>query len=153
MKIRILILSVLSACTLFATTPSGVDFVARAEKAFRGTVRKAETHDRQMGVIELFFAAYYFCESGRHLDKLDVLFDVAAEMQDRDPKSRGFGNFRWYWRDGYVMDHNAADFCMQTGSLMARDHRAKMTDAQRAKFDALVDCAIQGCLKHNVRRS
>ena len=153
MKIRISILSALSACALFAAAPAGVDFAGRAEKALRGTVRKAETHDRQMGVIELFFAAYCLCESGRHLDKLDVLFDVAAEMQDRDPKSRSYGNFRWYWRDGYVMDHNAADFCMQTGALMARDHRGKMTEAQRAKFDALVDFAIQGCLKHNVRRS
>lgn len=153
MKIRFLILSALCACTLFAAAPAGVNFADRAEKALKGTVRKAETRDRRLGVIELFYAAYYFCESGRHLDKLDVLFDVASEMQDRLPESRSYGNFRWYWRDGYVMDHNASDFCMQTGSLMARDHRGKMTDAQRAKFDRLVELAIEGCLKHNVRRS
>lgn len=131
----------------------GVDFIQRAESAFKGTVRRAENHDRQMGVIELFYAAYYFCESGRHLDRLDVLFDVAAEMQDRDPRSRSYGNYRWYYRDGYVMDYNAVDFCMQTGSIMARRHLDKMTAGQRRKFEKLLDLSIQGCLSHRVRAS
>lgn len=150
---KLILAVILFGATISMAVPNGVDFNERVQKALSGTVRRAETHDRQMGVIELFYAAYYFCESGRHLDKLDVLFDVAAEMQDRDPKSRSYGNYRWYYRDGYVMDWNAVDFCMQTGSIMARNHRGKMTPAQRAKFEKLLELSIQGCLNHRVRPS
>ena len=50
MKIRFLILSAPFACTLFAAAPAGVNFADRAEKALKGTVRKAETRDRRLGV-------------------------------------------------------------------------------------------------------
>ena len=150
---KLVLAVILFGAAISMAAPNGVDFNERAQKALSGTVRRAETHDRQMGVIELFYAAYYFCESGRHLDRLDVLFDVAAEMQDRDPKSRSYGNYRWYYRDGYVMDWNAVDFCMQTGSIMARNHRGKMTPGQRTKFEKLLELSIQGCLNHRVRPS
>ncbi|MGN0846127.1 MAG: hypothetical protein ACI4RA_01930 [Kiritimatiellia bacterium] len=151
---KLLIAAVLSGVVVaLAASPSPIDFAARARSSYAGTVRRAEVHDRQMGVIELFTAAYHFCESGLHLDKLDVLFDVAAEMQDRDSESRGYGNYRWYYRDGFVMDYNAVDFCMQTGSIMARRHREKMTAAQRTKFEKLLELSIQGCLNHRVRPS
>ena len=138
---------VLSLC---AATPA-VDYARLADGAFKGTVKKAETRDRQLGVIELFRAAYYFCRSGQHLDALDTLFDVATEMQDRREGSRGCGNFRWYWRDGFVMDYNAVDFCMEQGSLIARSHRDKLTPSQRKKFESLLDWSIRGCLAHRVR--
>jgi len=124
-----------------------------AEAAFRGTVKRAETRDRQLGVRELFTAAFYFCRSGKHLDALDTIFDVAAEMQDRREGSRGCGNFRWYWRDGYVMDFNAVDFCMEQGVLIARDYMGLLTDGQRKKFQALLDWSIRGCMAHRVRDS
>ena len=125
----------------------------RAQASFASTVDKAKRHDRALGAAELFQAAFYFCETGRYLDQLDLLFDVAAEMQDRDPASRTFGNFRWSWRDGFVMDLNAVDFCMQTGSLLARDHLDKLSPAQKEKFLAILDRAIAGCLAHRVRDS
>ena len=31
-------------------------------------------------------------------ERLDRWFELAAKMQDRDPKSRTFGNFWWSWR-------------------------------------------------------
>ncbi|MBO7683482.1 MAG: hypothetical protein J6T51_02010 [Kiritimatiellae bacterium] len=125
----------------------------RAQAAFTYTVEKARRHDRALGAAELFQAAFHFCETGRHLDQLDIIFDVAAEMQDRNPESRTFGNFRWSWRDGLVMDLNAVDFCMQTGSLVARDHLGKLSPAQREKFLAILDRAVAGCLAHRVRAS
>ena len=128
-----------------------VDYAQLAEGAFRSTVRNAETHDRNLGSIRLFQTALHFCRARRHLDKLDLLFDVAAEMQDRDETSRGCGNFRWTWRDGFVMDYNAVDFCMEAGSLIARDHLDVLTPSQRAKFKTLIDWSIRGCLNHRVR--
>ena len=144
---------VLPIAVLAAPSPRQADMNRRAQGAFNGTVQRARRHDRALGAAELFHAAFFFCESGKHLDQLDLLFDVAAEMQDRVPESRTFGNFRWSWRDGFVMDHNAVDFCMQTGSLIARDHLGKMTPGQREKFLAILDRAISGSLAHRVRDS
>ena len=154
MKISVLILSFMGAVlsSTGAMSPS-VDYARHAEGAFKGTVKRAETRDRQLGVIEMFRAAFYFCRSGRHLDALDTLFDVATEMQDRREGSRGCGNFRWNWRDGFVMDYNAVDFCMEHGVLIARDHMDLLTPGQRAKFQSLLDWSIRGCLAHRVRDS
>ena len=151
---KFLIAVLVAPCLAGATTlDRQTSMEQRAEASFAYTVEKAKRHDRALGAAELFHAAFYFCETGRHLDQLDILFDVAAEMQDRDPSSRTFGNFRWSWRDGFVMDLNAVDFCMQTGSLLARDHLDKMSPAQREKFLAVLDRAIAGCLAHRVRDS
>ena len=144
---------VAGAMSVSGAPSASVDYASLAEGAFKGTVRRAETRDRQLGVIELFRAALLFCRSGRHLDSLDVLFDVAAEMQDRREESRGCGNFRWNWRDGFVMDYNAVDFCMEYASLIARDHLDALSSGQRAKFKDLLDWSIRGALAHRVRDS
>ncbi|GHT10948.1 hypothetical protein FACS1894170_03880 [Planctomycetales bacterium] len=38
------------------------------------------------------------------------LLQLAEEMQDKDPASKTFGNFRWYWRTPTVTDPNAVEF-------------------------------------------
>lgn len=63
--------SALIFAAVSAAEPMTGDFAARA--SLNGTVRRAENRDRKLGVIELFYAAYDFCEIGRHLDKLDRL--------------------------------------------------------------------------------
>ena len=126
---------------------------ARAEGTLRGLVQQAERRDRALSSVGLFAGMFNLLRANMGLDKLDVLLDVAAELQDRNPDSRSYGNFRWYARDGFVMDYNAVDFCMQEGSLIARDYRDKLTPAQRAKFDRLCELAIQGSLSHRVRSS
>ena len=151
---KALALALAIPCILVAApSPTQADMSRRAQGAFKGTVGKARARDRALSAAELFHATFVFCETGKHLDQLDLLFDVAAEMQDRNPDSRTFGNFRWSWRDGFVMDHNAVDFCMQTGSLVARDHLGKMSPGQREKFLAIIDRAIVGSLAHRVRDS
>ena len=40
----------------------------RAEASFAYTIEKAKRHDRSLGAAELFQSAFYFCETGRHLD-------------------------------------------------------------------------------------
>ena len=150
MKFKIVLPLLVGAFLLGGAEPT-IDYARLADAGLRGTVANAEARERDLGPIALFRTALYFCRSGRHLDKLDVLFDVAAEMQDRRESSRGYGNFRWYWRDGYVMDYNAVDFCMESGVLIARDYLHLLTSGQRAKFQKLLDYSIIGCLRHRVR--
>ena len=123
----------------------------RADGVLKGIVRQAERRDRQLTSVGLFNAAYCLLRANRSLDKLDVLLAVAEEMQEKSSAEATFGNFRWYWRDGYVMDHNAVDFCMQEGALIARDGRTKLTDRQRQAFDRICERAIVGSLNHRVR--
>jgi hypothetical protein len=125
----------------------------RAEGTLKGVVRLAERRDRSLSSVGLFAGAYNLLRAETALDKLDVLLDAAVEMQDRNPDSRGYGNFRWYARDGFVMDYNAVEFCMQKGALIARDFRDRLAPGQLAKFDRLCELAILGCLNHRVRSS
>ena len=150
MKMRFFLVAVAGTLALWGGEAK-IDFAQLAEASFRSTVKAAESHARELSSIHIFQAALHFCRAKRHLDKLDLLFDVAAQMQDRDETSRGCGNFRWTWRDGFVMDYNAVDFCMEAGSLIARDHLDDLTPSQRAKFKALLDWSIRGCLNHRVR--
>ena len=154
MKPKILIPAILVLpIALSAARPSPDPVRTRADGTLRGLVRQAEGRDRSLSSVGLFAGAYNILRANVGLEKLDVLFDVAAELQDRNPDSRSYGNFRWYARDGFVMDYNAVDFCMQEGSLIARDYRDRLTAAQRAKFDRLCELAIEGSINHRVRSS
>ena len=74
-------------------------------------------------------------------------------MQDRNPKSRGFGNFWWNWRDGKVMDNNAVDFSMRAGPLLWLKHREFMPAPARERLQKLLEFSIQGCRRHQVQPS
>ena len=103
----------LLSASLFAARAAPDPVRTRAEGTLRGLVTQAERRDRALSSVGLFAGAYNLLRANVGLDKLDVLFDVAAELQDSNPESRTYGNFRWYARDGFVMDGNAVDFCMQ----------------------------------------
>ncbi|MBP5320808.1 MAG: hypothetical protein J6334_07445, partial [Kiritimatiellae bacterium] len=121
------------------------------EKVRRSTtLRKAETLDPSLGSRDLFLHALMLCEAGLPLEPLDLLFDVAEQMQDRNEASKGFGNFRWSVRDGYVMDYNAVEFCMEQGSLIWIRHSGALSESQRTKLRRLITFSIEGCLRHRV---
>lgn len=101
----------------------------------------------------LFSAALAECEARRHPGRLARLFALADGMQDQDPASRHYGNFRWYWRDEAVTDPNAVEFCAYDMHLVWRLHRDWLPDAARASLRAMLDRAVDGCLRHRVRPS
>ena len=150
---RLLLALLALPAALLAARPVPDAVRARAEGTLRSLVKQAERRDRALSSVGLFTGMFNLLRARVHLEKLDVLLDTAAELQDRNPDSRSYGNFRWYARDGFVMDYNAVDFCMQEGSLIARDYRDRLIPAQREKFDRLCELAIQGCLGHRVRSS
>ena len=124
--------------------------ILRERSRMSSTCKKVEALDPTLSSRELFYQAYQLCEANTDLQQLDLLFDTAEKMQDRNEKSSGFGNFRWSWRDGYVMDYNAVEFCMEHGVLIWIRHRDKLTAEQRTKLLRLYEFAIQGCLRHRV---
>ncbi len=101
----------------------------------------------------LFAYALALCEAKQHPERLDRLFELAAEMQDRNPASRGYGNFHWYRRDTAVLDFNAVDFCMRGGTLLWIKHREFIPEPARSRLHELLVLSTTGCLKHKVAES
>lgn len=101
----------------------------------------------------LFTAAFVFAEAGVRPDLVEFALATGARMQDRDRNSPRFGNFRWNWRDGSVLDGNAVEFCMQYGALLHLRHWDRLTPTARAILGEIFEYAIEGCLRHRVPAS
>ncbi len=124
--------------------------IQRLLKGSEGTWQRVVQLSPSLTAAGIFRHALAICESRQHLDRLPRLLDVAAQLQDRDPKSPRFGNFRWYWRDGAVLDPNAVEFSMQAASLIWLRHRDELAADVRAKLLEIFDYAVQGCMRHIV---
>ena len=152
MKKSLLLLLALLAIPLTGHGISRKDFFA--EIVNRSNVhQRVKSLDKGLSSRDLFSYAFFVCESETNLDQLDDIFKHAARMQDRDKTSAGYGNYRWSWRDGLVMDFNAVEFCMETGALIWILHRDKLTESQTALFKELLDYSVEGCLRHKVSPS
>ena len=152
MKKSLLLLLALLAIPLTGQGISRKDFFA--EIVNRSNVhQRVKSLDKGLSSRDLFSYAFFVCESETNLDQLDDIFKHAARMQDRDKTSAGYGNYRWSWRDGLVMDFNAVEFCMETGALIWILHRDKLTESQTALFKELLDYSVEGCLRHKVSPS
>ncbi|MFT5369696.1 MAG: hypothetical protein ACI8V2_004674, partial [Candidatus Latescibacterota bacterium] len=102
---------------------------------------------------EIFRYALVLCESGNHPDRLKTLFEVAAQMQDRDPNSQGYGNFHWRWSEETVKDYNAVEFCMQSAAIISLRHQNTLPQNARDIFLETLQFAIEGCMRHGIRES
>jgi hypothetical protein len=80
---------------------------------------------------------------------VDALF-CARSMQDRDPASPWAGNFRWRLGDERVVDENAVEFAVQLLSLIALDHRARLTPESTRRLDELLADALPALRRHRV---
>ena len=147
-----LLLTLALTSSLCAQLPDQAEMVSHAA-AGDGTWTKANELSPNLSSRELFTYALALCEAGEKLDRLETLLEVAARMQDRDEASRGYGNFRWSWQDGSVLDYNAVEFCMQAEAIIRIKHHAAVPEAARKTLDELLDYAVEGCLRHRVPES
>ena len=137
-----------------ARTGDGRDteaMIAYAVASGEHTWKKTQVPEANLSSRELFTYALALAEARQHPDRLEHLFTLAARMQDRDPESRGYGNFRWSWRDTEVLDWNAVEFCMQGGALLWMRHREWMPADARKTLREILGYAVEGCLRHRVR--
>ena len=89
-------------------------------------------------------------EARVHPERLERLFALTRQMQDRDPQSKNWGNLRWYWRDAAVTDTNAVEFCMQDALLIHIRHDDWLPPAARKELADLLRLGVEGCLRHRV---
>lgn len=123
------------------------DLVRRADATWAKLERPAPAY----GCRELFTAMLAYAEARTNLTRTARLLTLAEGLQDRDPASRTCGNFRWYSRDAEVLDLNAADFCMQHGALLWRDHRDRLDPDTRERLRNLLTLGLRAILNHRPR--
>lgn len=144
-------MNTLLAILFFAAAVPHADIVQYAADQSEGTWRRCQNPDKfDLSTRDLFTTALAWCEAKRHPERLARIFDLAAQLQDRNPKSKTYGNFRWYWSHPKVDDHNAVDFCMQTATLIWIRHRDAIPADTRAKLAELLAFAAEGCRRHKV---
>ncbi len=101
-----------------------------------------------MGARTLLSYALLLCEARQFPERIERLFELATQMQDRDPTSPTYGNLKWSWRDPGVTDQNAVEFCVQDGLPIWLRHRDWLPEPSRQSLKTLLVHAIEGCLRH-----
>ena len=124
----------------------------KAEERFWKQIGEKEPYPT-MGIRKVFAYALALSEARQYPERLERLFDIAARDQDRDAESRGYGNFRWTWRDEAVTDRNAVEFCMQDAVMIWKHHRNWVPESARLKLRELLVYSVEGCLRHRVSTS
>lgn len=123
-----------------------VDSLDRRWKSFQDKSPK-------MGVRSLFAFALESAEADYRLDRIDGALELAEVMQDRDPESRTYGNFRWYWGAERPEDLNAVEFSMQDAALLWMRHQGRLPKHTQERLERLVSFAVEGIRTHRVQES
>ena len=147
---------------LFAGAASTVEtqdcFTASAIRA--QAVRQADrlyarlkTPEAAYGSQELFIAMLAYAEANTNLLRIAEILTFAEQMQERNPESKGYGNFYWYSRNAEVLDYNAVDFAMQYGALLWKHYQERLPPETQNRLRAVLELGLIGLQKHKVRPS
>ncbi|HUT33790.1 MAG TPA: hypothetical protein VNE39_09935 [Planctomycetota bacterium] len=131
---------------LAAAADRGDEVAARLERRWA----QVEKTPPNMGVRELFGFALDAAAIGWHPERIAKALGLAEQMQDRDEKSRTFGNFRWYWRAERPEDLNAVEFSMQQGILVWMRHKKRLDAEGVERLDRLIRFSVEGIRRHRV---
>jgi len=102
------------------------------------------------GCRQLLGYALTLCEARLHPERLERLFALLRQMQDRDPHGKSWGNLKWCWRDAGVTDLNAVEFSMQDALLIHLRHGDWLPLAAKQDLTDLIRLGVEGCLRHRV---
>jgi hypothetical protein len=94
--------------------------------------------------------ALALAESRHKPERLERLFTLLALMQDRDPQSKTYGNFKWRWGHDKVHDANAVEFCLHDAALLWVRHRDWIPQDAQSQLDALLQHGVEGAIRHRV---
>jgi hypothetical protein len=132
---------------------------AARQAAITAAVEKAESlwHQVSNGELKptltcrwLVGYALTLCEAREHPDRVEQLLALVRRMQDQDPKSKLWGNLRWYWRDAGVTDTNAVEFVVHDALLIDIRHRDWLPEKARGELAEFLRLGVEGCRRHRV---
>ena len=144
-------MAVFSPCLfcLMANAPAG-EASTETIRALEKRAKSFETITDNLGVRSLFEFALQAADAGWRPDLVERVLELAEKMQDRDPKSKTYGNFRWYWRNEKPGDQNAVEFSMQQAVLLWMFYKDKLTPAARKRLEGLMKLGVEGMRRHGV---
>ena len=85
-----------------------------------------------------------------HPECVERALELAEQKQDRDPKSKTYGNFAWYWEDPKPVDLNAAEFAMQRAALTWILYRDRLSPKAKETMQRLMQFSVEGMQRHKV---
>ena len=85
------------------------------------------------------------------LEPVLLMLRTAEEMQDKNPDSRTFGNFRWYWSSPGVTDPNAVEFAAARMLSIYLDTPDPLTEETRSILSQMLQRSASACLIRKVR--
>ena len=110
-----------------------------------------QRHDAATGIRGLLRFALEAAGNGWNPQAVEESLRLARSMQDLDPASREFGNFRWRLGDAAVTDPNAVEFAVQLTSLLRLASADALTPAARDSLDAIHRDALVAIQRHAVK--
>ncbi|MCX7010372.1 MAG: hypothetical protein NTY53_24555 [Kiritimatiellaeota bacterium] len=85
-----------------------------------------------------------------HPERVEHALELAEQKQDRDPKSKTYGNFAWYWEDPKPIDLNAAEFAMQRATLTWILYHDRLSPKAQEILQRLIQFSVEGMQRHKV---
>ncbi len=110
-----------------------------------------QRRDAAIGIRGLLRFALEAAGNGWNPQAVEESLRLARSMQDLDPASREFGNFRWRLGDAAVTDPNAVEFAVQLTSLLRLAYADALTPAARDSLDAIHRDALVAIQRHVVK--
>jgi len=114
---------------------------------------KIEKPGPNLAARDLFSFALEATALGYGPDRVEKALERAEQMQDRNPNSPTFGNFRWSWGHEKPMDRNAVEFSMQRGALLPMLFKDKLTGQAQERLERLIEFSVEGIRRHPVAES
>ncbi len=147
MKIFLTLTLALGLLMLAATAQEPADAkTAELEKRWR-SLREPKA---RFGTREFFEFVLEQAALNQHPERIEHALALAEQKQDRDLKSKTYGNFAWYWEDPKPVDLNAAEFAMQRAALTWILYRDRLSPQAQATLERLIKFSVEGLQRHKV---
>ena len=101
-------------------------------------------------VREIFAFCLVLAEHGIYDERIEKYLSIAEKMQDRDEKSKTYGNFKWYFNSQKIVDLNSVEFSLREGLLLWIRHRERLNENTKQILEGLLKTGIKGVLNHQV---
>jgi hypothetical protein len=84
-------------------------------------------------------------------EKVNEALKLGRSMQDLDPNSPTYGNFRWRLDQSKVEDPNGVEFCTAIAALLRLKYSDGLDDTGKALLDQILTTALEGVHRHVVK--
>jgi hypothetical protein len=137
--------------TVCSITGHGLAAAPDAVRELASQHEIVQRRDAAIGIRGVLRFALEAAGNGWNPQAVEESLRLARSMQDLDPASREFGNFRWRLGDAAVTDHNAVEFAVQLTSLLRLASADALTPAARDSLDAIHRDALVAIQRHAVK--